>query len=66
MKTISELKTPKHLVTWMIVQQDERHKHWLSVLEIESGEETFTAHTEDYDQAQDTFVLLVRKATVDM
>ena len=66
MKTISELKTPKHLVTWMIVQKEDRHKHWLSVLDIGSGEETFTAHTEDYDQAQDVFVQLVRKATGDL
>jgi len=65
-KTISELKTPKYLVTWMIVEVEGEVKHWVSNLRIEDGWEVLNTHTDDYQHAQDAFVQCVRRVTEDL
>ena len=65
MSTVCELSTPEFLVSWMIVDKTEGEgsKHWISMLRRVDGNEVYSAHSEDYDFAQDNFLALTKRVT---
>jgi len=49
----------------MIVDKTEGEgsKHWISMLRRVDGNEVYSAHSEDYDFAQDNFLALTKRVT---